>query len=392
MSLRLAIVGAGGRVGSVLLDELSRVPGVEAVGICRNRVVAAPLALAGLSVRIGSIEGGEATRLLGDCDVIVNCALPASGSGTVRRENRRLVDALFATDGAECIVQLSSVAVYRKRFGQPDSFERPRPTTPDTKLDVERHVRELARGHPARTLVLRLGHVFGPAQWVSGMVADWAAAGTPALPFDGRLPSNAIHARNIAVALRAAISDERQGTFNLLNEPELTMRELFDWHTSAMGLPPLASMSDEESARQVRYHERTTWRPLSARFAAEIAAWTRSLPHHLARGPGSRELAQRVMGRLRAERVDRYIRSRYLRLQAHTAAPEAPVADAWMFSPSVPGPRLPYRGRPLAELSAELAKWWRESTDPDAIELPPGVEQSGSSSDKHDSCSGLSAP
>jgi hypothetical protein len=69
--------------------------------------------------------------------------------------------------------------------------------------------------------------------------------------------------------------------------------------------------------------------------------------------------------------VDRLIKSRYLRLQAHAAsASEAPVADAWMFSPSVPGPRLGYRGRPLVELSDDLAAWWRESTDPDAIELP----------------------
>ena len=72
--MRVAVIGANGRIGSSLLTRFQEAGGFEPVAVCRNAMGAALVDGAGCEVRHGPIaESESARRLLGDCDVAINC-------------------------------------------------------------------------------------------------------------------------------------------------------------------------------------------------------------------------------------------------------------------------------------------------------------------------------
>ena len=76
--IKVGVTGAAGQVGSVIVRRMLEFSEIETIAICRNSINAGVVHFSapGCDIRVGSItEKDSAQKLLGDCDVIVNCAL-----------------------------------------------------------------------------------------------------------------------------------------------------------------------------------------------------------------------------------------------------------------------------------------------------------------------------
>lgn len=296
---RIGVTGATGQVGSRLLRHLHGA-GLRVVAAVRNPLGAAlcEAAAPGSEIRIGSLvpEPG-ATHLLDDCDVIINCAL--EGSGGIPRQaytrNKRLIDGLLGARALKWLVHFSTVAVYGELILPAPDGDRasahPHPTSEygRSKLFVERYAARRATERGVDCAILRLGHVYGAGIARSREIIELARGGAFRLPFGGRLPSNAVHQDALGAATVGLIAGGRRRMVASLAEPTHSWRDVFDWHTAALGLPPVPSMSDEESTAQ-----REAVR--GASIPREAIAWIKALPvKGFVRSPATFDLALRIL-------------------------------------------------------------------------------------------------
>ncbi|HEY3886269.1 MAG TPA: NAD-dependent epimerase/dehydratase family protein [Vicinamibacterales bacterium] len=296
---RIGVTGATGQVGSRLLRHL-HAAGCPVVAAVRNPLAAAlcDAAVPGCEIRIGSLvpEAG-ARHVLDDCDVLINCALESSG-GIPRQayaRNRRLIDGLFGARALKWLVHFSTVAVYGELIAAHADPERarrhPHPTSEygRSKLFVERYAARRAAARGIDCTVLRLGHVYGAGIARSREIIELAQTAAFRLPFGGRLPSNAIHQDGVGAAIVGLLAGGPRRSIESLAEPAHSWRDVFDWHTGVLGLPPIRSMDDQESA--VR---RDT--VAGASIPREALAWLQGLPiKALVRSPATFDLALRIL-------------------------------------------------------------------------------------------------
>jgi hypothetical protein len=188
-----------------------------------------------------------------------------------------------------------------------------------------------------KSSVLRLGHVYGAgiarSREIIGLVRDPAFR----LPYDGRLPSNAIHLDRLASAVARMLEANVPGGVHDVAETESTWRHVFDWHAATLDLPSAPAMPDERSdAARARYARRSV--------AREVSAWVRGLPvRRLVRSPGMFDMGLRVLATLPGSvtrRVADLNRSWGARSGlAGLRGPEAPLSPIY-FSEGMPGPHL----------------------------------------------------
>lgn len=375
--IKVAVIGGGGQTGPYILEHFRNEPSFEVTAVCRNEVTAGSLKMAGHRVVCFSTSDLEATqKALADTDVVVNLASASGSPGRARAQNEATVRALLSLTNTERLITFSSVAVYGSCVDASRStFERPRPDEPygKDKLELERTIEKLAKTSRVKATVLRLGHVYGPEQWVSRLALLIAKMPQKGLPFDGRLPSNAIYVGNLAKSLRSMIKDgSHVGTFNMIDSPTTTWRQVFDWNTSAAGLPPVPAMSDEDSEK-LRQH----YRALAAtghlmRFGKEMTAWARSLPSSMVQAcPAVKDIGQIVLARSRTERLERFVQKWY----SSSFAPSASDFPGYsipkigkLLSDGIPGPNAASASSIGREDSARLFSWYSTMNDPDYIE------------------------
>jgi len=390
MAIQVGIVGAGGQVGPHLLKYLSDDPRMSLRGICRNAVTAGPLRLAGFDVRCGSMaDAATAESLLGDCEVIVNCAA-ASGMATgtqAREQDQALVRSLAALPAAKRLIHISSVGVYGTCLDvRRNTFERPRPdwSYGSEKLRLEGFLQREVQPTRHQAVILRMGHVYGAEQWVSRRVLETRDDPERRLPYDGRLPSNAVHVANVAAAIRTLVLDwGKPGIYNLRDSPASTWREVFDWNTAAIGAPPVGSMNEEESRRWSTHHRRAAATSLAARLASELVSWLRSQPvGFITSVPSVKALGVEVLEGLRLQRLERKAQMRMQRLKiGGSLAPSSSVTpEAYLFSDEAPGPKLAYQGERDDEDTRAVADWFLRYSRPESIRqwdtaaLQPGAQ------------------
>ncbi len=373
--ITVGIVGAGGQVGPALLSSLADGPHLRVFGVCRNEISAGPLRAEGHDVRCGSVtDPATATELLGDVDVIVNCSATSGTPAAKSVAERGMLSALAGLPGGKRLIHFSSVAVYGSCIdARRNLFERPHPDQPygRHKLDLEHHLWRCLRAGAHEAVILRLGHVYGAGQWLSRFALDAARDPRFRLPFDGRLPSNAVHAANVSAAIRKLILDwPRPGTYNLLDAPATSWREVFDWNTNAVGAGRVPAMSEDESGRVAAHHRRQAAIPLRARLASEIAAWVRTLPgSFMAACPAVKTLGILALATSRLERLERQLLKGYKRRAARAggAAAPLPALESWLLSDGAPGEQLAYHGDIPPGAATAVAAWHRRYAEPDAI-------------------------
>jgi nucleoside-diphosphate-sugar epimerase len=376
--LKVAITGAGGQIGSFLTERLSaQHPELEVVAICRNTVSAGLLDITGCSVRVGSItEPDSAFRLLEDCDAIIHCALAVGLPRESRLSNEAMIQSISRPPKVKTIVYLSSVAVYGSCINSTiNTYTRPVPDTSygKDKLSGEQQVLAVFAKAERRYFVLRLGHVYGPQQTISRTILTWVQDEYFRLPFDGHLMSNAIHIDSLGDAIICLLSNtQASGIYNLTDQPHQTWRQIFDWHTNAVGLPAMRGMSMEESEKIKAQCLKRKWRPLPFRFIGEGARWMRSVPSQLVYAcPSLRELAYSVLVRTPVSWEQR-LKTIYRRMsverevQASVSSESCIEPELWLLSDPMPGPYLEFapasnwNSSDQMERKKRLARWFNK--------------------------------
>jgi nucleoside-diphosphate-sugar epimerase len=367
-AVRVGVTGATGQVGARLLRHL-RDAGISAVAAVRNPLGAAlcDAAAPGCEIRIGSLIPVDGQpHMLDDCDVIVHCAIESSG-GIPRQaytRNRALVDGLLKAKSLKWLVHFSTVAVYGELLEHSDDPDRtrrhPRPTSEygRSKLFVERHAARQAHARGIGCTIVRLGHVYGPGIARSREIVELAKDPAFRLPFGGRYPSNAIHVDRLGAAIVGLLSGPRYDICGLAERS--TWRDVFDWHTGCLGLPPVLEMPEPESeARRAAVLDQSPGR--------DLVAWLKHLPiKSLVRSPAMFDLALRILV-MTPSSVTRRLSDVNRRTGAggHIArhAEAAPVPSLYLSS-GMPGPFLdlpaaPDRGLGAdAERARELQEWY----------------------------------
>ncbi len=300
--MNIAIIGAAGQVGSVLVRRLSRLHGMQPIAVCRNVISAGIVHFScpECEIRVGSVSDKDmARKLIGDCDVVINCALAAAPGGPKksRQANTGILDGFFALEKLQLLIHFSSISVYGDFISDltasRSTFTNPKPDNEygRSKLLAERHAKHMCESKGIRHYILRLGHVFGAGTDRSRDILELSGNANFALPFDGHLPSNAVHVERLSSAIiRAIQAPIPEGIYNVA-ETGATWRKVFDWHTEWCGIPPVKGMPDD-LAEQMRS-------PFLRRSVMnEALRWATHLPFdQFVRSPATFDLALRVLTR-----------------------------------------------------------------------------------------------
>lgn len=371
MAIRVAILGAGGQVGSNLLHHLGQHEQLEVWGICRNEVTAGPLRIAGGEVRVGSVtDPGDRERLFGDCDILINCAAASGPPATARRQDEEVLEAVLGLPDHVRLIHFSSVGIYGACLSADRStFERPRPDWDfgRLKLRLEKLIR--ARRGQRKITIVRLGHVYGAGQWLSRFALQAASGANWRLPFDGRSPSNAVHVRNIVSAIRTLILEgPDSGTFNLFDPDQSSWREVFDWNTDAIGSDPVAPLDEALSLERRAHHMRRIGTALPLRVVKEVGPWMRSLPSsYFAAAPSAKMAGAILIAKLKSERFERVVMKLWNSSFVEISEDWEERYPPYLFSDEAPGPMLSYPPERRTEDQDAVRQWWSKMS-PEAIQ------------------------
>jgi len=371
--IQVAILGAGGQVGPHLLSRLNQNSDVQAWGICRNEITASPLRKLGLEVRCGSVaEPRVASALLGNAEVIIYCAAAGGMPARARSENQRVIESVMTLSGQRRIIYFSSMAVYSTCLDAArNTFHNPRPDWiyGVDKLHLERFLTSMVRSSRHKLLIVRLGHVYGAGQSLSSVVLCVLSEANATLPFDGALPSNAVHIQNASEAIeQAVINPPEPGTYNLVDKPNSTWRNIFDWHTQALELSNMPAMRNADSERWKALYRKESATPLWLRAVRDVPPWFRSLPgSFVANSPRSKQFGISLLARYNLQSLERRALLAMSRRAGQDIAGGALDPNPALFCDGAPGPQLEYKSAVRQKDSELLANWHRRSTDPDSI-------------------------
>lgn len=260
--MRIAVLGAGGVVGSSVIDALVAEPqrgDIEVIGLDR-RLPLEPQAGVEWRELDDTIDepNGDLTAHLGGVDALVNVLLRFgtrrdSGTNDARPGGlgafRRVLDAV-AQAGVRHLVQASTFAVYSPVELGDDPVDESWPTegvadVPFARRAValENVLDEFAADHgTVRVVRLRSGLVLGPRalseflRRLGPLATYYRLPGrVPLLPgVKGALP--AIHHDDLAAAYRAAVQGTAAGAFNIAMDAQLDLRGA----AGALGARPVA--------------------------------------------------------------------------------------------------------------------------------------------------------
>jgi nucleoside-diphosphate-sugar epimerase len=333
----------------------------------------------GCDIRIGSITmKDDSQKLLSDCDRIIHCAL-AMVSGKPKRSrrlNKAMIDNFSDLEGLRQFIHLSSIAVYpeginRLKFPK-STFERPRPDNEygRSKLLIEQYVQRMCKSKRLDYYILRLGHVIGARMDRSREILELAQTPQFRLPFNGDLPSNTVHVEHLASLIIELLSKPLSGgTYNVADENR-TWRQVFDWHSKSVTLPPVQGMTKEISIRHQSLCR-------SKSMLMDIVRWVRALPFFgLINYPAVFENAYKLLTIL-PESISIKLSTAYKRLDVGRQISAAidqfdamPLLSPVYFLDAMPGQylKLPvdtHTNDPaLDDLAIQLRRWHRRFAAP----------------------------
>jgi nucleoside-diphosphate-sugar epimerase len=387
--LRVAVTGAGGRVGSALVAGLGGQGGIEVVAIVRNALTGRLLGKAA-DVRVGSVTDPASSRtVLADCDAVVNCALAKGWPLSARRQNEAILRNIASAPRVRTAIHFSTVAVYGSCVDpQRNSFEHPRPDSSYglDKLTLERFACRLFSARGIRHHLVRLGHVYGPSQWVSRDLLERSGDPSFALPFGGRIASNAVSIAAVVAAVRGLLEEARpSGIANLVDSPQSTWRTLFDMHTALLDRAPVGSLPDDASRELRERYYAAAGRPLRTVARGALATLGSIDLIGLARLEAFRHLVHKplLMVPLALEQA---VNRAYVRRKVRSAVGQSGSAQALppplFCMPAVPGPCIPTVDSAIATAAMrnELRDWMAGLADYrwDLAELDRGTRSEGS--------------
>jgi nucleoside-diphosphate-sugar epimerase len=246
--LKLAVVGANGQVGAEFCLLLAARKDIELIAVCRNRSGSAFLRWQGVACRHGRVaDQADAARLLGDCDVVVNSSLAGGSPAQIRRAEDLIIENIVRhSKSSATIIHFSTQSVYGDPG--PNRWIRWRNPYGRAKLATERRLRRAARKARKAAFILRLGHVCGALQEISHGIRESIAANTVVLPAKD-CSSNAVYTAAIVGAVEQIIRRAvKPGTYDLMNSPLWTWREVYEYEAGVSHLPFAARVVESRPA------------------------------------------------------------------------------------------------------------------------------------------------
>ncbi|MGB5079756.1 MAG: NAD-dependent epimerase/dehydratase family protein [Burkholderiales bacterium] len=243
MSGRVAIVGAGGFVGTRMLEMAVLGGRTDIVPVVRAFRSVARVANFGLSHRLGDASSPDSLeRALAGCEAVVN--LTSGDPAGILHTTQSIYTAAVAA-GARLLVHLSSATV----FGQVERSDLPDDAPP--RLDhwmpyarekgrAENWLRERMGEGRLAIVVLRPGLIWGPCSpWVLGPAAELVNGGAY-LVGDGGGICNLVYVDNLARSIDAVIAHPKQisGFYNVADDETTTWREYYDALAAGLGVDP----------------------------------------------------------------------------------------------------------------------------------------------------------
>ncbi|NWF72390.1 MAG: NAD(P)-dependent oxidoreductase [Nitrospirae bacterium] len=281
--MRIAVLGANGQVGAELCLLLARQEKIDVVPVCRSRMGSAFLRSQGMACRHGDVvDAGQVPGLIGDCDIVANLALV--GLEQNYRESMAIHDRLirhvgqfgkqegihiyFSTMSVYGDAQVNQRIVFRNLYGR-------------EKYRCENVARTAGAKYGRETFIFRLGHVCGELQGITREIRQRIAQGPIPVP-DLERASNTVYVASILDAiLKVAAGTVAPGTYDLMNRPQWTWKEVFEYEGRVLGITPTFTACEESTG--------TTVKDLFSRSARQGLMAAASNP--LARKAGSRLMA-----------------------------------------------------------------------------------------------------
>lgn len=239
---RVAVLGAGGFVGSRLVEVLHLAGFADVVPVVRRVPAMARASRFDLRVAFADTSDPKAlARALNGCSAVVDCT--AGMPAAINVSARALIPAAVAA-GVHRVVYLSSASVHGQN-PEPGSNEK----TPlsdrqewaynNAKVRAERHLFDAASRSGIELFVLRPSIVFGPRdRWISTLVAE-LQAGTAWLIEEGRGICNTIYVDNLIEAIRCCLSAPASaaGSPYLVGDAEeITWSSMYEQTAAALGI------------------------------------------------------------------------------------------------------------------------------------------------------------
>lgn len=236
--MRIGILGANGQVGAEICLLLAQHGTVDVVPICRSRLGSAYLRYNGLACRHGEVaDPCQAANLLGDCDVVADFSLASLSPdySQAKKIHNQLIRnvAKYTKPGAKYIY-FSTQSVYGEpRINQHVVF---RDLYGYEKLRCEKLVRRYALCFDCEPYIFRLGHVCGELQGITAAIRDFIISG-PVPEIDWA--SNTVHVVTIIDAiLNVAHGKVRPDIYDLMNVPQWSWREVFEYEANRVKIKP----------------------------------------------------------------------------------------------------------------------------------------------------------
>ncbi|MFP4607796.1 MAG: NAD-dependent epimerase/dehydratase family protein [Thiohalospira sp.] len=231
--MRVAVTGGSGSLGRAVVPALAAAPEITAVRLLDPATPPADLPAEHRAVDITDPDLGAA---LADSDALVHLAFVVHRGGPGRPRSRRRMRRInvlgsrnafraAARAGVGTVIHLSSAAVYGAWPDNPARLGEAAPLRPnpgfayaEDKVAAEAELAAAAAAHPRlRTVALRPPAILGP----HALPLLRRLLTSPVRPAGGP-PLQCVHEDDVAAAIRAALTRDVRGPFNLAAEPPLT--------------------------------------------------------------------------------------------------------------------------------------------------------------------------
>ncbi len=186
---------------------------------------------------VQSLVQGQDTVVVSVAPTGSQVASEATYEKTYLTTARNLLQALKQTPSVKRVIYLSSCSVYGDRQGKwVDENASIFPTESRSQMLYEaEQIVSQANSDYQRVCILRLGGIYGPDRELVGMLGGMAGM---TLPGKGERVINWTHRDDIVGAIEFARLNELQGTYNLVDDSQLTLKEQLERVCSQYGLPP----------------------------------------------------------------------------------------------------------------------------------------------------------
>lgn len=244
MTRTIAIIGAGGEIGSRLMYRLQSA-GLQPRGILR-RPNARLARRSGWDLRFtdGS-DTGKLEAALSGCDVVIHAALDKSDASpaSLIKANVNAVTAAWQaarTSGVKRFIFLSSIVALPPRLTQ-QALDDPHPSTQEkdwysrAKVACELQLRSLRNG--PEIVIVRPGIVYGPYMNWSRDTFSKLEKGVMLLPACEQGRCHAVHVDDLCdLLIRTCVSESVPPLLHGINPEPVSWADFYETHAAAIGL------------------------------------------------------------------------------------------------------------------------------------------------------------